>query len=617
MTQNQIRNFAIISHIDHGKSTLADRFLELTQTIEKRKMREQYLDMMDLEREKGITIKLQPVKMEFYRNQKSKIKNQKENEKNKKFYILNLIDTPGHVDFSYEVSRSLAAVEGVILLVDATKGIQAQTLANLNSAKEQNLSIIPVINKIDLTNAQIEETKKEMANLLDFKPEEILLISAKKNLNIEQVLEKVIEKIPPPKGEIKKPFRALIFDSQYDPFKGVITYVRVVDGSIKKGEEIYLMISQEKGEVLEIGYFKPDFTPVSELQAGEIGYIATGVKNIEKCRVGDTIINAKRKMQKAKVMDVEPLPGYQEPKPVVFASFYLNKDSDFDFLKEALIKIKLNDASLSFEPERLEGLGRGFRCGFLGTLHLEIIEERLKREYGLSLVITSPSIPYKIVRKGEEKEEEVFSPAKLPPSFQLKEIKEPWIGLEIITPFQYLSQIMNFLKSIRGKYKNTQYLGVKNIINFEIPLSEIIGGFYNRLKSITSGYASFSYKVLDWRPADLVKINILVAGKKVEAFSRIVPKDSTYSVAKSMLKRLKEILPPQLFSVSLQAEIEGRIIARENIKALRKDVTASLYGGDYTRKRKLLEKQKKGKKKLKTHGGVNIPPEVFISFIKN
>jgi len=567
MNQQNIRNFVIISHIDHGKSTLADRFLEVTNTVNPRKMQPQYLDRMAIERERGITIKMQPVRMIW------------------KDYILNLIDTPGHVDFSYEVSRSLAAVEGAILLVDATQGIQAQTLSNLEFARKENLVIIPVINKIDLPIANIEQTTREIEELLRIKREEIILTSAKTGENVEKILGRVIERIPPPR-EGGQAFRALIFDSEYDSYKGVIAYVRVFDGQVKKGEKIYLMGSGTRPEVLELGYFNPELVEGKELKSGEIGYIATGLKEIEKCRVGDTVSK----------FETEPLRGYREPQSVVFASFYPVNPNDYDELKDGLRKLKLNDASLVFETESSEGLGRGFHCGFLGMLHLEIVSERLKRDYGLESVITSPSVVYK---------------------FLDKQIEEPWVKLEIIIPNKYLGLAMKLLETLRGKCGDTKYLGRdKLIIEFEAPLSEIIAGFYDKLKSITSGYGSMSYKLIGYQKGDLVKLDILLAGEKVDAFSKIVPEKKAYKEGEKITQLLKEIIPAQLFAVSIQAAIGGKIIARETKKAMRKDVTGYLYGGDVTRKKKLLEKQKRGKKRMAKFGKINLPPEVFLKVLK-
>jgi len=594
-SQNQIKNFVIISHIDAGKSTLADRFLELTGTVSSKKMRPQFLDMMDLEREKGITIKMQPVRME-YEFSGSKC-------------ILNLVDTPGHVDFSYEVSRSLAAVEGAVLLVDATKGIQAQTLANLDLAKKQNIVIIPVVNKIDLAQARTEETVEELANLLKIPKDEVIKISAKHGTNVEQVLGAIIKDIPAPKEEnFEKPFRALIFDSLYDSYKGVIAYVRVVDGEIKNGEKIKLLAAKTQAEVKELGYFKPEFSSQDKLLAGEIGYIATGVKESGRVRVGDTItiLNSK----------AASLPGYQEPKPMVFASLYPENPDDFDLLKEALSKLELNDPSLTYEPETKEVLGRGFRCGFLGTLHTEIVSERLSREFGFNLVISTPSVVYKLVDQ-KNKEVLVYSASDWPDSSQIKKSEEPWVFLEIITPTKYLGRVLEIFKNLRGKYVETKYISSERVILiYELPLREIITNLYDKIKGVSQGYASMNYKVLGFREGDFVKMEVLIAGEKEEAFSKIVPKDRAYQEGKKLVKKLKETLPSQQFSIALQAVVEGKIIARETIKAARKNVTASLYGGDYTRKRKLLEKQKKGKKKLKEMGKVRIPPKVFLEIFR-
>ena len=599
-------NLVIISHIDHGKSTLADRLLELTGTIPKEKMREQFLDSMDLERGRGITIKMHPVRMTYILNSK--------------FYILNLIDTPGHVDFSYEVSRSLVAVEGAILLVDATKGIQAQTLANLELAKKQNLVIIPAVNKIDSPQAKIGETKTDLAKLLNILEKEVFEISAKYGTNVEKLLKSVIEKIPCPKGNPEKPLRALIFDSKYDPFKGVIAFVRVIDGKISSGEKIYLIQTKTEGEAKEIGYFRPELVETYELKAGEIGYIATGIKTPAKVRVGETIT-------KISNLNVEPLPGYQTPKPMVFASIYTENPDDFDLLKTALAKLKLNDASLSFEPEMREFLGRGFRCGFLGTLHAEITSERLSREFSLSLIISTPSVVYRVINQ-KNQEISIYSPSDWPPQDEIKKIKEPWARLEIITPQNFLGRVLEILKGTEGKSIETRYFGLnKVLLIYEVPLREIIVGFYDNLKGQTQGFASMNYEFLDsnppttqqglgYRPADLVKLEILIAGGREEAFSKIAPRTKAYQEGKRMVEKLKKILPSQLFSVPLQAVVSGKIIARETIKAKRRDVIAPLYGGDYTRKRKLLEKQKRGKKELKEKGRIRIPPKVFLEMFQ-
>jgi len=592
MDQESIRNFAIIAHIDHGKSTLADRFLELTGTVAKDKLKPQYLDQMDLERERGITIKLQPVRMRFLLGGQE--------------YILNLIDTPGHVDFSYEVSRSLAAVEGVILLVDATKGIQAQTLAHLSLARQQNLKIIPVINKIDLPSANIEKTRQEINSLLGFKPEEIFLVSAKLGQGVEELLKAVVEKIPPPQGKIDDPAQALVFDSFYDPYKGVIAYVRVVNGYFKKGQPIKLMASGEISEVIDLGYFSPQLISSESLSAGEIGYLTTGLKSIRQVRVGDTI---------GSLATNKALEGYQKIKPFVFASFF-DASGKPENLKECLAKLQLNDAALEFSPENSPLFGAGFRCGFLGLLHLEITKERLLREYGLDLIITSPSVAYQ-VKKTNGEQVIINNPASLPPASVIDQILEPFVKLEIITPSQYLGPIMELVKAKRGIYKKMDYLDQETLwLEYEIPLSELVIDFYDRLKALSSGYASLNYEFLDFRPSDLVCLDILVAGQKVEPLSQIVPRSKAYHLGREMVSKLKEIIPRQLFKVFLQAAVGSKILAREDIPALKKDVTGHLYGGDITRKMKLWEKQKKGKKRMKKFGQVDLPTDIFIKLIQ-
>jgi len=586
-----IRNFVILAHVNHGKSTLADRFLEITKTIEKRKMREQFLDRMDLEREKGITIKLQPCRMEY------------------QGFILNLIDTPGHVDFSYEVSRSLAAVEGAILLVDAGKGIQAQTLANLELAKKQNLVIVPVVNKIDLAQAKIEETVEEIANLLGIGREEVFLISAKYGLNIDQVLRAVIEKIPAPKNSplVTRGFRALVFDSQYDFYKGVIAFVRVFDGEVKKDQGLYLIQSRTKAEAKEVGIFKPELISTGALKAGEIGYIATGIKEPEKVRAGDTLCK--------RSLTIESLPGYQEPKSMVFASFYPEKAA-YELLKNGLAKLKLSDASLFFEPETKDSLGRGFRCGFLGSLHAEIISERLRREFGLDLIISSPSVAYKIIDK-KKRTYFVCSASDWPGQEQIQETEEPWVRLEIITPIDFFGPVSELLKNLGGNYVATKHFSHNRLfLIYEIPFKSIIIGFYDKLKSQSHGFASMNYHDLGYRKADLVRLEILVAGKKQEAFSKIVSSKDAYQQGKKIVEKLKKVLPVQLFSVPLQAVVSGKIIARETLSSRGKDVIAGLYGGDYSRKRKVLERQKKGKKALKQKGEVRIPQKVFLQMFQ-
>ena len=595
-----IRNFSIIAHIDSGKSTLADRFLELTGTVAKDKMKPQHLDMMPLEREKGITIKMQPVRMIYNFNHKS--------------YMLNLIDTPGHVDFSYEVSRSLAAVEGAILLVDATKGIQAQTVANLEMAKRQNLVIIPAINKIDSPQARIEETKKDLIQLLNIEESEIFEISAKSGINIEKLLEAAIKKIPPPKDEKKNFLRALIFDLKYDVFKGVVAFVRIFDGQIKKNEKIFLLSNKVVGETKEVGCFNPELFPQAELKSGEIGYIATGIKESGKVRVGDTITKI---LNTTSQIIIEPLQGYKEPKPMVFASFFPQSSDDFDLLKDALAKLKLNDPSLTFEPETKDGLGRGFLCGFLGTLHAEIISERILREHKLKLIISTPSVLYKVI---DNKDRELFikSANEWPEFSQIKEIQEPLVRLEIFTNQNYFGRTLELLQSFEAVKLDSKYFGEnKTLLIYEAPLRAIIVGFYEKLKSISQGFASMNYEFTEYRKSNLVKLEILIAGKNEEAFSKIVSQEDAYKEGKKMVEKLKEILPTQLFSVPLQAVVGGKIIARETIRAKGKDVISSLYGGDYSRKRKLLERQKKGKKELKEKGRISIPPNAFFEIFKN
>lgn len=589
-----IRNFSIISHIDHGKSTLADRMIEITGTVSSEKIGEQMLDSMDLERERGITIKMQPVRMKYSLNGEE--------------YIINMIDTPGHVDFSYEVSRSLAAVEGVVLLVDATKGIQAQTLANLDFAKRQNLVIVPAVNKIDLPNAMTEDVSNNLAELLDIDSSEVICISAKKNINVDKLLARVIEKIPAPKKVEDEDFKGLIFDSEYDSFKGVIAYVRVVSGSIKKGEKIYLLSVNAKGEAKEVGYFIPTFSPQNILNCGDIGYIATGIKEAGIIKIGDTISNNK---------EAKPLPGYKELNPVVFVSFYPEDTDDYNLLKEALDRIRLTDPAITFEPEFKEVLGRGFRCGFLGSLHAEIISERLHREFNLDLVITSPSVVYKIIdSKGDEMT--IMSPADWPNGSNIKQILEPWVCLEVMTPSVYIGGVMELLSSMGGKViENKYFKGDKILVVYEVPLRKIITGFHDKIKGVTQGYASFNYNLIGLREGDLVKLEVLVGGNVEEVFSQIVDKKEAYNEGKKITEKLKELLPSQQFALAIQAAIYGKIIARETVKAQRKDVTAPLYGGDVTRKRKLLDKQKKGKKKLQERmGKIRVPPEVFFNVFK-
>lgn len=596
-TMDNIRNFCIIAHIDHGKSTLADRFLEITKTVEKRKMKEQILDQMDLERERGITIKLQPARMKYiYEKQE---------------YVLNLIDTPGHVDFGYEVSRSLAAVEGAVLLVDATKGVQAQTLSNLYLAIEQNLEIIPVINKIDLPNANVEKVKKEIVHILGCKEEEILSASGKTGEGVENIFQAIIKKIPAPSGQMEKPLRALIFDSKYDTYKGVVAYVRIVDGQVKREDEIRMMENCKESTVIEVGYFNPGFLPTDKLVAGDIGYIATGLKSVEHCRVGDTITVEGDKSL------VKSLAGYKEVKPMVYAGLYPIEGDAYNFMRDALEKLKLNDAAFVFEPESNLALGKGFRCGFLGLLHLEIIKERLEREFNFSPTITTPSVVYEIKLKGKNEIKKIYSATQMPDPSMLEEISEPYVKLDIITPATYLGSIMDLMNSLRSNYLNTEYIDLERILlTFEVPLTDIIVNFHDDLKSVSSGYASMSYELIGYRKSDLVKLDILLAGEVVEALSRIVPKEKTFSEGKRIVEKLKDAIPRQNFVIPVQAALGGKIIARETVRPFRKDVTSGLYGGDVTRKNKLLDKQKKGKKKMKNIGKVQIPSEAYLAVLK-
>lgn len=597
-----IRNFCIIAHIDHGKSTLSDRLLEVTGTVEKRKMKEQLLDQMDLERERGITIKLQPVQMQY--------KFEGEN------YTLNLIDTPGHVDFAYEVSRSLAAVEGAVLLVDATQGVQAQTLSNLYFAIEQGLEIIPVLNKIDLPNADVEKVKREVIHVLGCKEEEILTASGKTGEGVEEIIKNVIEKIPAPNGDENKKLRALIFDSVYDSYKGVLAYVRIVDGEIKKTDDIHMMVTLKNSNVVELGHFRPQYESCDILKTGDIGYIATGFKSVSECRVGDTV-TLKNVSSKQTYEGIETLPGYKEVKPMVYASFYPQEGSEYNAMRDALEKLTLNDGAFRFEPESNKALGRGFRCGFLGLLHLEIIQARLDREFDFTPTITTPSVIYKLKQKGVNGMTNIYSPTELPDPSTIEYIEEPYVNLEIITPSEYLGSVMELMGTMRVEYKNTNYIDDERVqLTFDAPLMDVIVDFYDQLKSVSSGYASMNYEVSGYRQSDLVKLDILVAGDVIDAFSRIVPKDKAYHEGKATVDKLKEVISRQNFAVAIQAAIGAKVIARTTISAYRKDVIAKLYGGDITRKRKLLEKQKKGKKRMAQSGKVDIPPEAFLKVLR-
>lgn len=598
MAQMNIRNFCIIAHIDHGKSTLADRFLELTGTVEKRKMQAQYLDSMDLERERGITIKLQPVRMIYTHGGQE--------------YMLNLIDTPGHVDFSYEVSRSLAAVEGAILLVDASKGVQAQTLANLHLAQQQKLTIVPVINKIDLPNARTAQIKDELSYLLGIEPEEILEISAKSGLGVEKVLQAVIAKVPPPSKDAGV-LHALIFDSTFDAYKGVVAYIRVFGGTLKEHQPIAAFASRARADVLEVGYFSPGLIQGKELDAGEIGYIATGLKDPGLIRVGDTITLPSSIDDKS----FKPLAGYKEPRPMVFASFFPVNAEEYDTLRDSLSKLKLTDASLTYEPESSLGLGRGFRVGFLGMLHVEIISERLRREFNLNLIISTPSAEYEITLKNNSDKIKIRSAAQLPDPSQIDSIAEPMVAMEIIMPASYMGGVMELVGTYRNTYRSTEYIGKETVLlKYDMPLAEIITDFYDKLKSVSSGYASMSYEPAGFQKGDLIRLDIMIAGDIVEPFSRIVPREKAFYEGRATVAKLKEIVPQQMFEVAIQACIGGKVIARETIRAHRKDVTQHMYGGDITRRQKLWKKQKEGKARMKETGRVNLPQEVFLKMLK-
>ena len=596
-----IRNFCIIAHIDHGKSTLADRLLEITKTVEKRKMREQYLDQMELERERGITIKLQPVRMNYkFQNPKTF---------NFELFTLNLIDTPGHIDFSYEVSRSLAAVEGAILLVDASQGVEAQTITNVEMARALGLAIIPVLNKIDLPHARAEETSRELIDFLGVKPEEILKISAKTGEGVEFLLQEIIRRVPPPKLLIGQTSRAMIFDFEYSSHQGVIAYLRVFDGIFKKGDELKLHFADQKIIAAEVGIFTPLLRPTEQLSAGEIGYLATNIKRPEIVKVGDTVVSFRN-----------PLPalsGYREPQPVVFSSIFPSLGEKFEELKNALHKLRLTDSAFSFEQEADAVLGRGFRCGFLGMLHMEIIIERIRREFKIDLITATPSVLYEVFGK-DGKSRSVFSPSQFPDESEITKIKEPWLDFEILTPQAHLNKIISLSREYGAEIKNTDLFGERRlIIKGKMPLRELMRGFFDNLKSASQGYASFNYELSGQREAQVSRLDVLVAEEKVPAFSRVVAKDRLEYEGRRLVEKLYEILPRALFSVKIQAMAKGRIIASRALPALKKDVTGYLYGGDRTRKMKLWQKQKKGKQKLKERGRVNIPHEVFVKMIKN
>ena len=606
MDTSRIRNFCIIAHIDHGKSTLADRLLELTETVSPRDMTEQFMDQMDLERERGITIKGKAVRMTYHGRDGD--------------YQLNLIDTPGHVDFGYEVSRALAACEGAILVVDATQGIQAQTLANVYLALEHDIAIIPVVNKIDLPVAQPQRVATEMQQAIGFTEDEILHVSAKDGAGVEQLLETIVERVPPPSG-LASPLRALVFDSAYDPYKGVVAYVRLFDGEIAKGNELLMMSTGSRGDILEVGSFNPRLTQADRLSAGQVGYVATGLKNVRECRVGDTITLAQRPASQA-------LPGYQPLKPMVFAGLYPAEGDDYLALRTSLEKLQLNDAALTYEPENSAALGFGFRCGFLGLLHMEIVQERLEREYDLNLLITAPSVAYQVLLDDGE-EVTVDSPAKLPPVVRLVEMREPILDMSIVSPARYIGAIMDLVTTRRGEFRRMEYLqpvassadgdssmDARVLLEYRAPLSEVLMDFYDQLKSRTQGFASMDYSFQGYQPAPLVKLDLLVNNQPVDALSLIVHRDKAQQQGRALVEKLRTLIPRQLFEVPIQAAIGSRVIARETVRALRKNVLAKCYGGDVTRKRKLLEKQAEGKRRMKRVGNVEIPQEAFLALLK-
>ena len=596
MTTENIRNFAIIAHIDHGKSTLADRLIEYCGGLSSREMKQQVLDSMDIERERGITIKAQSVRLEY-------------TNKNKEIFVLNLIDTPGHVDFSYEVSRSMAACEGALLLVDASQGVEAQTLANSWLAIEADLEIIPVLNKIDLPSAEPERIKKQIEEIIGIDTTNTVSVSAKTGNGVEQVINNLISLLPPPKGSNKNPLRALLVDSWYDTYLGVMVLVRVVDGILKKGERIKLLLSDSEYQIDKVGVFRPKPEEVNELHAGEVGFITANIKETSQAWVGDTIVDSKN------IYKIAPLPGFKPSTPVVFCGLYPIDASDYDHLKESLNKLKLNDSSFTFENESSVALGLGFRCGFLGLLHLEIIQERLKREFSLDLVVTPPSVVYKVLLTNNEVLE-IHNPADWPEQTKIKEVSEPWINATIFSPESYLGGILKLCIEKRGIQKDINFSGNRVVINFHLPLNEVIFDFHDRIKSISQGYASFDYEITDYQSGKLDKVNILVNGEIVESLAFITHKEKAVSRGRTICSKLKDSIPKQLFKVAIQAAIGSKVIARETLGSMRKDVIAKCYGGDVTRKRKLLEKQKAGKKKMKQVGNVNIPQEAFLAAIK-
>ncbi|MGZ6266078.1 MAG: translation elongation factor 4 [Candidatus Limnocylindrales bacterium] len=595
--QDRLRNFSIIAHIDHGKTTLSDRLLELTHTIDARQMTSQVLDSMDLEREHGITIKARAVRLEYTASDGL-------------IYGLNLIDTPGHVDFSYEVSRSLQACDGAILVVDATQGIEAQTLANVHLALAQNLTIIPVLNKIDLPSAQVDVVIEELENVLAMPREEVLLASAKDGTGVPEILEAIVKRVPAPRGDPDAPVRALIFDSHYDSYKGVVCYIRLAQGTLRQHDIIRLMGSGAQAELVELGFFRPQLVPVSELTAGEVGYVATGLKNVREAQVGDTVTTVAAPAP-------EPLPGYQPAKSLVFAGIYPIIGSDYPLLRDAMEKLHLNDASFSFEPESSVALGFGFRCGFLGLLHMEIVQERLEREFGQELIASAPSVEYEVVLMHGQGTVAVDNPSKMPNAGEIEEIREPWVKLGIVTPTTYIGTLMELAKNRRGTFLEMEYLDPQRVlINFELPLGEVIVDSYDQLKTRTQGYASMDFEEIGYRPAGLVKVAVLVAGEPVDALSVIVHRDRAQAIGRELVHRLRGLIPRQMFEIAVQAAIGSTVIARESVAAMRKNVLAKCYGGDITRKRKLLEKQKEGKQRMKRVGSVEIPQEAFLAVLR-
>ncbi|MGH2456398.1 MAG: translation elongation factor 4 [Candidatus Limnocylindria bacterium] len=595
--QERIRNFSIVAHIDHGKSTLADRLLELTHTIDKRLMTSQVLDSMELEREKGITIKARAVRLQYQA-------------RDGQSYALNLIDTPGHVDFTYEVSRSLQACEGAILVVDASQGIEAQTLANVHLAMQQNLVIIPVINKVDLPSADPDLVIAELEDTLAIPREEVLLASAKEGTGVPEILEAIVSRIPPPRGDAAGPLQALVFDSHYDQYKGVVAYVRLASGTLHDHERIRFMATAAESDILELGYFRPQPVPTRHLTAGEVGYVASGLKSIADARVGDTLTHADHPAR-------APLPGYKQALPLVFAGIYPMRGDEYPLLRDALDKLHLNDASVVYEPESSAALGFGFRCGFLGLLHMEIVQERLEREFDLDLIASAPSVEYRVKRLNRTDELVVDNPAQMPGTGEIEQISEPWVAAQVITPTDYIGPIMELATGRRGEFGNMEYLDPRRVnMHFELPLAELIIDFYDQLKSRSSGYASLDYHFVGYRPGDLVKLDVLVSGEPVDALSLIVHRSNAYRQGKALVEKLKELIPRQMFEVPVQAAIGSHIISRETIRAMRKNVLAKCYGGDVTRKRKLLEKQKEGKQRMKRIGSVEIPQEAFLAVLR-